>query len=330
MNNKNFEDKLRAICTEDIHIPQKFTNTIKNGLYEDNRKWRFFEMKKIAVSILCMAFIGTGIVLASNLLGNLWTNNDGVKTALDYGYVQNIEMDYNEQNDLGIKLESIIIDNSNVGLVFNYKTPSNLKNIDNIVLNDILIKDENNNIIFQDGNKDSLCTGYTDELVSENNIIKQAILLENSNHTYSRTNNIYISFSTVTMFRNQKKVKTITGNWNFNINVTDKFVSRETIKYTASPSEDIKIINAELTPTGLDIEMKFNDPLNAEQLGKNIKIQDKDGKEYSCTDNILAENELTAPTIKTSFSITTFNTQDNLKLIINTDKEIIIDLNKVK
>lgn len=330
MNNKDFEDKLRAICTEDIHIPQKFTNTIKNELYENNRNWRFIEVKKIVVSILCMAFIGTGIVLASNLLGDFWTNNDGVKTALEYGYVQNIEMDYNEQNDLGIKLDSIIIDNSNLGIVFNYKVSSKLKNIDDIVLSDLIVKDENNNIIYQDGNIKMLSTGHTSELANENNIIKQAILLKNSDHTYPRSNNIYISFSTVTMFRNQKKVKTITGNWNFNINVTDKFINREKIKYTASQSEDVKIINAELTPTGLDIEMKFNAPYNAEYFGKNIKIQDKDGKEYFCIGNISAENELTAPTIKTSFSITMFNAQDNLKLIINTDKEIIIDLTKAK
>lgn len=328
MSNENFENKLRTVCTEDIYIPQKFTYAIKSGLYENNRKWRFIEMKKTIASILCIVFMGTGIVLASNSLWNHW-NNKGVKTALEYGYVQNIEMDYNIQNDLGIKLDSIIIDNSNIGIVFNYKIPSNFKNIDNIAIKDIVIKDEKNNIIFEDGNEKSLSTGYAEEFASENSIVKQAILLNNLNHTYPKSNNIYISFSTVNIFRNQKNIKTITGNWNFDINVTDKFINRETIEYTAGQSKDIEVISAELTSTGLDIEMKFNFPLNAENLGKNIKIQDKDENEYFL-DKLIVENELTTPTIKTSFPITIYNAHDNLKLIIKTDKEIIIDLNKIK
>ena len=328
MSNENFENKLRTVCTEDIYIPQKFTYAIKSGLYENNRKWRFIEMKKTIASILCIVFMGTGIVLASNSLWNHW-NNKGVKTALEYGYVQNIEMDYNIQNDLGIKLDSIIIDNSNIGIVFNYKIPSNFKNIDNIAIKDIVIKDEKNNIIFEDGNEKSLSTGYAEEFASENNIVKQAILLNNLNHTYPKSNNIYISFSTVNIFRNQKNIKTITGNWNFDINVTDKFINRETIEYTAGQSKDIEVISAELTSTGLDIEMKFNSPLNAENLGKNIKIQDNDENEYF-SDKLIAENELTTPTIRTSFPITIYNAHDNLKLIIKTDKEIIIDLNKIK
>ena len=328
MSNENFENKLRTVCTEDIYIPQKFTYAIKSGLYENNRKWRFIEMKKIIASILCIVFMGTGIVLASNSLWNHW-NNKGVKTALEYGYVQNVEMDYNIQNDLGIKLDSIIIDNSNIGIVFNYKIPSNLKSIDNIAIKDIVIKDEKNNIIFEDGNEKSLSTGYAEEFASENSIVKQAILLNNLNHTYPKSNNIYISFSTVNIFRNQKNIKTITGNWNFDINVTDKFINRETIEYTAGQSKDIEVISAELTSTGLDIEMKFNSPLNAENLGKNIKIQDKDENEYFL-DKLIVENELTTPTIKTSFPITIYNAHDNLKLIIKTDKEIIIDLNKIK
>lgn len=328
MSNENFENKLRTVCTEDIYIPQKFTYAIKSGLYENNRKWRFIEMKKTIASILCIVFMGTGIVLASNSLWNHW-NNKGVKTALEYGYVQNIEMDYNIQNDLGIKLDSIIIDNSNIGIVFNYKIPSNFKNIDNIAIKDIVIKDEKNNIIFEDGNEKSLSTGYAEEFASENSIVKQAIILNNLNHTYPKSNNIYISFSTVNIFRNQKNIKTITGNWNFDINVTDKFINRETIEYTAGQSKDIEVISAELTSTGLDIEMKFNSPLNAENLGKNIKIQDNDENEYF-SDKLIAENELTTPTIRTSFPITIYNAHDNLKLIIKTDKEIIIDLNKIK
>lgn len=328
MNNENFENKLRTVCTEDIYIPQKITNTIKSGLYKNKVKWRFIEMKKTVVLILSIVFIGTGIVIASNSSW-LFFRNNGVKTALKYGYVQNIEMDYNIQNDLGVKLDSIIIDNSNIGIVFNYKIPFKFKNVDNIVLSDIIIKDEKNNIIFEDGNENSLTTGYSEEFASENGIVKQALLLDNFNHTYPKSNNIYISFSTIHIFKNQKNIKTITGNWNFDVNVSDKFINRETINYKASQSKDIDIIRVELTSTGLDIEMKINSPLNAEKLRKNIKVQDKDGNEYF-SDKFIAENELTNPTIKTSFPITIYNADDNLKLIIQTDKEIIIELNKVK
>lgn len=328
MNSKNFEDKLKDICTKDIYIPQKFTHAIKSGLYKNNKKWRVIEMKKAIVSILCIVFIGTGIVFASNLLGDLWKDN-GIKTALEYGYIQNIEMDYNVQNDLGIKLDSIIIDDSNIGIVFNYKASLNLKNIDNIVLTDIVIKDENNNIIFEDGNKNCLSTAYSTECAIENDIVKQAILLKNLNHTFPKSNNIYIAFSTVKLYKNEKCIKTISGNWNFDVNVIDKFINRESIKYIANQSKDIEVISAELSATGLNIEMKFYSPLNAEQLGRNIKIQDSNGNEYF-SDNFNAKDEQTIPIVKTSFPLTSYNSYDNLKLIIKIDKEVVLELNKVK
>lgn len=328
MSNESFENKLRNVCTEDIYIPQKFTHAIKSGLYKNDRKWRFTEMRKTIVSILCIIFMGTGIVLASNSLWNPW-NNKGIKTALDYGYVQNIEMDYSVKNDLGIKIDSIVLDNTNIGIVFNYSIPSNLKRVDNIVIKDLIIKDEKNNIIFEDGNEKCLCTGYNQEVANENGIVKQAILLNNINHTFPKSNNIYISFSTVNIFRNQKNIKTINGNWKFDINVMNKFINRETIEYVASQSKDIEVTSAELTSTGLDIEIKFNFPLNAEALIGNIKIQDNDKNEYF-SNGIIAENELTNPTIKTNFPVTIYNADDNLKLIIKTDKEISINLNKVK
>lgn len=328
MINKNFEDKLKSVCKKDINIPQKFTYAIKSGLYKNNKKWRVIEMKKAIVSILCIAFVGTGIVFASNSLGNFWKDN-GVKTALEYGYIQNIEMDYDVQSDIGIKLDSIIMDDSNIGIVFNYKIPSNLQNINNIVLTDIVIKDENNNIIFEDGNPKCLSTGYSTECAIENGIVKQAILLKNLNHTFPKSNNIYMSFSTVKIYIYGKNIKTISGNWNFDVNVTDKFINREPIKYIASQSKDIEVISAELSSTGLDIEMKFYSPLNVEYLGRNIKIQDNNGNEYF-SDEFNAKDERTIPIVKTSFPITKYDSQDNLKLIIKTDKEIIIELNKVK
>ena len=328
MSNEKFEDKLRTICTEDINIPQEFTHTIKNGLSKNNKKWGIIGMKKIVASILCIVSMGTGMVLASNFLGNLWSNN-GIKTALDYGYVQNMEMDYNVQNDLGIKLDSIILDDSNIGIVFNYKIPSDLKDIDRVTLTDITIKDENGNVIFEDGNKNDLCTGYTEEFASENGLIKQALLLNNLNHTYPKSDTLYISFSKVSIFRKQKNIRTITGNWNFCINVSDKFTNGEKIKYAPSQSENMEVTYAELTPTGLDIEIRFNAPINAEKLGGNIKLQDNEGNEYF-PDGFVAENELTTPIIKTCFPITTYNAYGNLKLIIKTNKEIIIDLNKVE
>ena len=173
---------------------------------------------------------------------------------------------------------------------------------------------ENNNIIYEDGNENSLCTGYSTECANEKGIVKQTILLNNLNHTFPKSNNLYISFSKVNIFRNQKNVRAITGNWNFDVNVADKFVNREVVKYTASKSNDIEVISAELTPTGLDIEMKFNYPINAEELVRNIKVQDDAGKEYF-SDEVVAENELTNPIVKVSFPITIYNVHDNLKFL---------------
>jgi hypothetical protein len=330
INNKKMLNKLKmniAMSNFQDELNNKYTST--ENVKERIKFWQKYKIERFAIISLVTMFIGTGVVFASyNIIDKFWNNKDGVKTALQYGYVQNIDMNYNEQNNLGIKIDSLLIDNSNFALVLNYNNTFNLKNVDDILLNDLVIKDENNNIIFEDGNANNLSTSYTSEVAIDKGTIKQAILLENLNNTYPNSQKIYISFSKVTLFKSQKNIKEINGPWNFEINVTDKFLNRKAINYTANKNEDVSIIKAELTSTGLDIEMILNKPLTDEDIIRNMKIQDENGKDYSTTGIIDIQNKSTKPKIKASFSITQFNAQDNLKLIIKTDNIITIDLNK--
>lgn len=280
---------------------------------------------KTLITALTTLGIGTGVVFASTIVyNNIW-KNEGINKASEYGYEQDINIDYNMQNNLGIKIDSLIVDDSNIGIVFNYQLSDEIKNIEGILINDLIITDENMNIIFEDGNEKSLCTSYSNELTYENNTIKQAMLLENSNHTYPNSQNINIKLKKVTINTKSERKYIYTGDWNFEITVDTKFIDREKITYESSKIQDIKVLNAELTSTALNLEIKFDFPVNAEYLSKNIKVKDKAGTEYFVS-AMSASEELENPIIKVNFPITCYDTKDELTLIINLNKEYSLEL----
>lgn len=283
-------------------------------------------LKNVGIAA-CITISMSGVVFAGTIMNKLYTSKSSIKTALDYNYVQNINMDYEEKNNVGIKIESIIMDDSNLAIVFSFKLPNKFKDINDLVFQNLIINDENNNVLFEDGNEKSLSTGYSKELSNENNEIKEALIIENFNHTNPRSSKIHISFSSISLIKKGKN-KTITGNWNYDIDVIDKFVNREKISYKSSESENVKILKADLTSTGLDLEIQFNSPQNTELLINNMFIQDEMGKQYYIEGGINAINEDTKPIVKASFPITSFKVLENLKLIIKTEHEIIIDLVK--
>lgn len=57
MNDEELDKKLINICKEDIDVPQSFTNIIKNGPSTEKKKWKFVEMKKVAVFLFAICIV---------------------------------------------------------------------------------------------------------------------------------------------------------------------------------------------------------------------------------------------------------------------------------
>jgi|GEM_PF-5000865 len=296
-----------------------------------NKKWIF--VHPIAACLLLCLFIGGAVVSAQmGLWSNVFNSADkGLQNSLEHGYVQNVEMDYQFSNDIGVKVENVLMDNSTFAIVFDIKlTEAMSEKIDNLKLEDLVIKDEMGNIYYGEGLPNQLVTSSSESTESADGIhIKRAYIIENAHHTNPESKKVYIAFSGLRFFNGSKMFDFPRGEWNFEIDMSDKFMERIAQSYTASINDDVEIIYANLTSTGLDIKYKFNGIVFPENY-LYATIIDANGNEYSQVRGVNEDNSSGNTIITTSFPITLFNATDTLNLVIDNETKIEVGLTKTK
>lgn len=188
------------------NVPNLITEKI-NTTFNNNKKHIGIigTIKKVIITIIGIGAITGGIVFADEIKGfimYLFDDNNGVNKALENEYVQNTDMDYIQSNnssvftnteiytDAELKVDYIIMDDYNLGIVFNMKLehkPSEEKILD-ISIPNLIITDENNNIIvaeFENTEK------YLD---------------------YCKTNNIEANYRNIAYADGSKKIKLVEDN----------------------------------------------------------------------------------------------------------------------
>ena len=114
----------------------------------------------------------------------------------------------------------------------------------------------------------------------------------------------------------------LTGDWKFDIDMAKQFVERKAIKYTPTFNKRLNIRNAELTPTGLNIEVEFM----SERFDETKKMTlIADGTVYENERGISVETG--EKVIRTSFPITVYNAPTTLKFVYDGTS---IELTKAK
>ena len=77
---------------------------IKRLKFQNNLK----KLSRVAVIFITVGILTTGVVFAKdivNFVTSLFTNSTpAIDTAVENGYVQNIDMDYVYSNDIGVKV----------------------------------------------------------------------------------------------------------------------------------------------------------------------------------------------------------------------------------
>lgn len=300
------------------------------GFYKDNK------LPKILIMVLCAGILISGFTFAEeigliihNLTRNIFgTYNDGITTAIENDYEAEIDMEYVLSNGIKVKIDSIMLDDYNLSIVYNILVENDeyLKRLDvsKIEFNNLLIMDENNVILhaehegtiqkfidFCEKNnleKGEFCTGCStggqrrNILGSENSsnfLVSELISSEkfpNSKILHIKFDTIYFlnskasTFDIVYGFENTPKsqCRTITGNWEFEINLDEIYEKRNTIEYNVVDINDNKteVTEASLSMSNMRLELITNT--------KKIdfeKMQNRDPKTMNVFD-MLAFNEL--------------------------------------
>ena len=292
---------LNSLDIENLNVPIEFTNTIKGTLYYSKRKADVYYsyLKKIASIIIALIVTG-GITVFAFIkyfdLKDFGINDFGINKAINNGYIQKIDMEYIEQQDIQCKIDYLLLDDIDFDLVFNFKFKDDISNYEGFSIPNLLITDENNNQLFLDTeekeHEKSFATSMGWKVIEKDEYnIRQLLFLKSSE--FPKCKKIYLKFNKVILYNVNKGkpfTKSIEGNWNIEIETHNKFIKRKTIKYVIDKSykdNQFELLDAKLLNTGFLI--KFKSDLITEDV--TIKLFDENGKRYSLVDsNILSDN----------------------------------------
>lgn len=281
----SLDQYIQGVVTKEIYEPENYIRTIQNSLDTNDRHRKYFNLYKVAIIVICL-LCTSGIAYATyNYVKNNFNRRKGIETAINNGYIMNVDGEPVTSNDVSLKINQILLDDYNLDISFGleFKNMEIPDNVQAIKFESMLITDESNNILYHSGNKeifDEFVTKnnlnvsykeYTDKYINSGlsiNIIpdnKSSFMLAcnlspfNATFPKSTKYNIYIE-NIVFSINNTDKV--INANWNLESSLTSDFQNRNLVKYTCQNLSDYNnIVNVDVvtytTGTNLKIEMKF-------------------------------------------------------------------------
>lgn len=326
-------------------IPLSTQKAIENAFKDthNEKSTTVIMLKRVAIFILSLGIITATTVYAKdivNFITSIFTNsNPGIDKAVDNGYAQNVDMDFIEYNDVGVKVDYVLMDDKNLDISFVYEYLGETTNIKELKYANLSIKDEQNNVICY-VSEDTTNTNVIDfsiDSTKEQQFINDTTIRDSllvTSEKFLKSQKLYIEISKITLTLNDE-TKYINGSWNFSINLDDNFVTRNSYEYSSTNSSYIDNIVTSLNTTSLLIDMHLNTLFDEATLYTRnaISLTDENNNTYRPTKMLSKNNNTSEPyssTITLLYPISTYDDINKLYLHINlgSDKQIDIELTK--
>lgn len=349
MEENIFEKRLYNTLGENINIPRSFTNSILTVNYKKKTEKSIKKYKKIAIAFSVFIISISFVVYAYTIKDNYKSKNSigfvnkSLSNAVENGYIQNIDMEYCYSNKTGVKIDYIIMSDYNLNILFDFDI-SQLKNIKGAAnIQDLLIYDENNNIIFCYNKKaykefckknkmkyiddffhQQYANGYGIQTIELNEKNNKALYTIRTTKGFPKSKRLYIQFKTI-YFDKEQNTK-IKGNWNMELDLIEQFYNRDTIKYKLkNKSNEIELIIANSTATTMRITYKMKNIDISKTKKISMYIEDTLGNRYD-VNNIEDSISVYKDEISVTFPITTKNKLNEFILYISLDDNNYIPL----
>ena len=222
--------------------------------------------RKLALAA-CVLVSMTGIVFAKDI-SIFFTNHfgpgasDGVQTAVENGYIKEVEPVFIESDGIEFSVESFLIDDYNLDINFRMKVSDKYdsKVMQGAVLQDLKVLDENGKIVFatmeveqemarENGTlgtekfEPQFWGGYSmgGDIVNDNELIYHLVAFGSEEHKIAKAKELNISFSKIFIKKdNNENIinTTYEGNWNFKVDVPEEMYNRENIVYKVKSCND--------------------------------------------------------------------------------------------
>lgn len=248
-------------------IAQKFIRKVK--MQNAIRKFN-----KVAAIFITIGVMTTGIVFAKdiiNFITSLFTNSTpAIEKAVENGYVQNIDMDYVYSNNIGIRVEYLLIDDFNLDVSFAYECEN--ENVNLIEIDQYSIETENDKLIYDSSNKQKEKIPLSNYIIRnnptqkvDNKKYRESILFNLTEHK-NDFNNLRFNINSLKIINQNNTVLNLLGHWNFIIELNDNMKKNNNITYNIINKENVVDFSAVMNSTGLVIKIKTDIPLENEQL----------------------------------------------------------------
>ncbi len=273
----------------------------KSGTLRKQRKGVNIMKKKIIATACASLILVSGIVVATSIKKSNDSDRglgDGINNAVESGYVANPNAEGTDNNstiantelsniNAKITIEDFLMDDVNLStqILFEFdnkiKDAVNLDKVISIELTDLIVRDEENRIIYGGNNEERFkkyCKennlNYTFCEFNENymncgvncfNVMKDKEsnsikIMYNmyTSDTYPKSKKLYFSFQTI-MFNelvmSKEKKLELKGNWEITVDVPENMYTRtdEYYKVISCDNPDFNIYIAKLTNTGFEI-----------------------------------------------------------------------------
>lgn len=269
MNNEILENKtlenLKLKIALDIMIDNE-KNEIKN-----NKLLKIVVM--FVVGIIFFASIGYAEEIGEYIKNYFLNSNMAIQEAIEDGYVQKSNEEFVYSNEFGIKMDSLVLDDTNLNISFLFN--SEKENIKSIRFNDFIISTDSEQIIYRskfkaedDVDKVPIYNSFNwknNPVKINDNYFADSMLIGLSER-YKEFNEVLFDIQSidVTYIENEtERVDTVCGEWNFKVQIIEEMKRDSNIYYElVEENEFISKAKAKVSPTGMVLEVDFKQPLS--------------------------------------------------------------------
>ncbi len=289
----NIDNLIENTIQKQIYEPEEFEKAILTAF--ETKKHTIIHSNIIIKFIsLISAFIAitAGVVFAKDI--SKWINNifkpettsKGIIQMAEDGYIQNTDMNFIEDNGISIKIDSILMDDYNLDIVFEVKTKENIEPIYNIEISDLIISDENNNIIYCSYDRvdlyEDFCKKHNIEFSNKNmhnnytNEGYQTEVIERTDNSvkflyklystgYPKSKKLIFDFKNINIISNVENItnnrvsQNLKGKWNIEVDLPEAFYNRKNLIYSVKDKSDKKrnVILKEATGTYTEMHIEL-------------------------------------------------------------------------
>ena len=252
---------------------------------KEKNYWRVYEMKKRIIAISMGAImLASGVAFGfhgEEILSYMKGLGNGIDTAANNGYIEKTDMKTMQQDTtvenniidnvkVGAKIDDFIMDDYNLSIKFDFEFDENidkiinLENIKNTELSDLCVLDENNTMLYSASFNENATNSGLNSFIKVNSKELRKIELQYNMYAdkYPKSRKLSFNFSKIEFQEMDKNKKTVlSGNWNINIDVPEKFYNRSEAYYkvVSSTNDNFNIYFAKLTDTGFEFGMTIKD-----------------------------------------------------------------------